>query len=161
MAWCLSLGKGFIVDYKWSPNKRTTYSCQVREEESVEEFETKEEENFKHRLERTKAEASRINRTRLNEKSPLIFGCDELRKEVKNLQRKLEISNEGFLDARAIEEDNQQQRQAKDWNKSFIEFNDHRRKRAIDLDWSCLLSHQHPTPPLCSQKFASEWNHFN
>ena len=38
---------------------------------------------------------------RLNENSHLIFECNELRKEVKNLTRKLEIANQALLDAQA------------------------------------------------------------
>jgi len=58
-------------------------------------------ENLQHRLRSTKQEASRINRARLNENSHLIFECNELRKEVKNLTRKLEIANQALLDAQA------------------------------------------------------------
>lgn len=59
--------------------------------------------NLQHRLRTTKAEAARINRTRLNENSHLIFECNELRKEVKQLTRKLEIANQVILDAQAAQ----------------------------------------------------------
>lgn len=73
----------------------------AKEAQRQKQFVERSAENLKHRLENTKAEASRINRTRLNENSHLIFECNELRKEVKNLQRKLEISNQALLDAQA------------------------------------------------------------
>jgi WD40 repeat protein len=73
----------------------------AKEAQRQRQFVERSAENLKHRLESTRAEASRINRTRLNENSHLIFECNELRKEVKNLQRKLEISNQSLLDAQA------------------------------------------------------------
>jgi len=62
-------------------------------------------ENLRHRLENTKVEAARANRARLQENSHLIFECNELRKEIRNLQRKLESSNNQLMNANRIIED--------------------------------------------------------
>lgn len=51
-------------------------------------------ENLEHRLRVIKNETERVNRTRLNENSHLIFECNDLRRDLKNVQRKLDIANQ-------------------------------------------------------------------
>jgi len=51
-------------------------------------------ENLEHRLRVIKTETERVNRTRLNENSHLIFECNNLRRDLKNVQRKLDIANQ-------------------------------------------------------------------
>ena len=55
-------------------------------------------ENLEHRLRVIKTETERVNRTRLNENSHLIFECNDLRRELKNIQRKLDVSNQQCME---------------------------------------------------------------
>ena len=71
----------------------------AKESQRQRQFVERSAENLKHRLHSTRTEAARINRTRLNENSHLIFECNELRKELKQMQRKLDIANQIILDS--------------------------------------------------------------
>ena len=48
--------------------------------------------DYLHRLNRTRNEALRLTKSRLNENSTLMYECNDLRREVRELQRKLEVS---------------------------------------------------------------------
>lgn len=57
-------------------------------------------ENLEHRLRVMKTETERVNRTRLNENSHLIFECNDLRRELKGVQRKLDVANQTINELR-------------------------------------------------------------
>jgi len=64
----------------------------AKESERQKLFVERQSSDYVHRLNRTRTEALRLTKTRLNENSTLMYECNDLRREVRELQRKLELS---------------------------------------------------------------------
>lgn len=69
----------------------------AKEADRQKKFVERQSDNLKHRLSCVQREAHTVARHRLNENSTLLYECNELRTEVKDLKRKMEIAK-GQLD---------------------------------------------------------------
>jgi hypothetical protein len=76
----------------------------AKEADRQKKFVERQSDNLKHRLSCVKREAHTLGRHRLNENSTLLYECNELRTEVKELKRKLEVKKNALdLAERSVE----------------------------------------------------------